>query len=124
MAQELELSLPSRPQSLAEARSAATALVAGLSNNTQDGVRVVVSELVTNAIKHGPGGEVTLRLRREGLSVRGEVEDEGHGNIDIGRENAGPHGGFGLRVVNALTDRWGIEKGSTHVWFEFTDPPA
>ncbi len=27
-------------------------------------------------------------------------------------------GGWGLHLVEALTDRWGVYEGSTHVWFE------
>jgi anti-sigma regulatory factor (Ser/Thr protein kinase) len=119
--EELELTLPSRAESVAEARGAAGAVLGGLSDNTREGVRVVISELVTNAIKHGPGGTVILRLRRDGDAVRGEVEDEGAEMGVSPSDLGGPHGGFGLRVVDALTDRWGVRDGSTHVWFELSD---
>jgi anti-sigma regulatory factor (Ser/Thr protein kinase) len=124
VAQELELSLPSRPESVAEARLAVGAYLSEQTEITRDSARVVVSELVTNAIKHGPGGKVTLRIRREGDSVHGEVEDEGDGTIELRREQTGFDGGFGLRVVHALTERWGVREGSTHVWFELSDRPG
>jgi hypothetical protein len=59
----------------------------------------------------------------ENGSIAGRVEDDGEGEIAI-RDSAGPLGnGLGLRVVDAFTDRWGVEEGTTSVWFEF-DPPA
>ena len=27
-------------------------------------------------------------------------------------------GGWGLHLVQTLSDRWGVYEGSTHVWFE------
>lgn len=33
-------------------------------------------------------------------------------------EHPGPGGGHGLRLVEAISDRWGVERGSTRVWFE------
>jgi anti-sigma regulatory factor (Ser/Thr protein kinase) len=121
VAQDLELSLPSRAESVGKARRAADPLLAGLSHDTREGVRVIISELVTNAIKHGPGGAVTLRLRRDGGAVHGEVEDEGEEMGVSPDRMGGPHVGFGLRVVNALSDSWGVREGSTHVWFELSD---
>jgi hypothetical protein len=34
--------------------------------------------------------------------------------------NPPPHqgGGHGLRLVDLVADRWGVERGSTRVWFE------
>ena len=35
------------------------------------------------------------------------------------REGIDPaKGGMGLKVVDAFTDRWGVEEGTTSVWFE------
>jgi signal transduction histidine kinase len=121
MSRDLELTLPARVESVAEARAAAGPLLEGLSDDVREGVRVVVSELVTNAVRHGPGGNVTVRLQRDGKTIRGEVEDEGREIVVGPIEPATPRGGFGLRVVNALSDKWGVSKGSTHVWFELSD---
>ena len=84
--QDLNINLPPRPESVAEARHAAAEVLTGLSYKTRDGVRLIVSELVTNALKHGPKADVRLRLSRDGNLIRGEVEDEGNGTIEIRRE--------------------------------------
>lgn len=122
--EELDLTLAPRPESVAEARRAVTAMLDGLEARTQDGVRVIISELVTNALRHGPPRPITVRMWRDGESVRGEVEDEGYGKVEILREaDRGSWGGFGLPIVEAMSDRWGVADGSTRVWFELVDRP-
>jgi anti-sigma regulatory factor (Ser/Thr protein kinase) len=124
MPEELDLTLEPRPESVAEARRAVTDMLEGLDDRTQDGVRVIVSELVTNALKHGPDRPIALRMWRDGESIRGEVEDEGSGKIHIWREvDRGSDGGFGLPIVDAMSDRWGVEDGNARVWFELIDRP-
>jgi anti-sigma regulatory factor (Ser/Thr protein kinase) len=87
-------------------------------------LKLVVSELVTNSVVHGPGKPIRLSLEvDEDGRVRGEVEDEGDGVIEI-REAADGPGGRGLRIVEALTSRWGVYEGSTHVWFELSTPAS
>ena len=82
----------------------------------------VLTELVNNSVLHGPGTPIRVRLavQPDGV-VRGEVEDDGNGRVAI-REIAEEfgEGGFGLRLVDALVDRWGVYEASTHVWFEFS----
>jgi anti-sigma regulatory factor (Ser/Thr protein kinase) len=81
---------------------------------------LIVSELVTNSARHGPGLPIKVRIRvNDDDSLRGEVEDGGHGEVAI-RElaDAGPGGGYGLRIVDALADRWAVYEGTTQVWFE------
>jgi anti-sigma regulatory factor (Ser/Thr protein kinase) len=117
--QQLEMTLAPRPESVAEARHALGDVLEGLDEGIQDGVTVIVSELVTNAIKHGPDRPIALRIRRDGEAVRGEIEDEGHGKVEIWRESdRGPQGGYGLPIVEAMSDRWGVSDGNTRVWFE------
>ena len=71
-----------------------------------------------NSARHGPSAPIELRLTLtdEGR-IRGEVKDHGTGEIAI-REIATDGGGFGLRLVDSLADRWGVYEGSTHLWFE------
>jgi anti-sigma regulatory factor (Ser/Thr protein kinase) len=123
MHDQLDLTLPPRPESVGEARHASARLLNGFSDRSRSVAMLIVSELVTNAIKHGPGGPVTLRLRRREGGVRGEVEDQGRRAIEM-RDGAGPaSGGFGLRLVDAVSDRWGIDPGRARVWFELSDRP-
>ena len=84
-------------------------------------LRLVVSELVTNAVRHGEGA-IELRLWRDGTTVRGEVVDEGGGfEHEVRTEGWEDVGGRGLGIVERMTRRWGIREGTTHVWFEL-DP--
>ena len=82
--------------------------------------QVIVSELVTNSLRYGPGEtiEVEIAVTEDG-SITGEVEDHGRGEIAM-REIADEGGGFGLRIVDALASRWGVCEGSSHVWFELS----
>jgi anti-sigma regulatory factor (Ser/Thr protein kinase) len=122
VAQELEITLDSQPESVARARQVTGQVIAGLSEQTLEDLRLIVSELVTNAVKHGPAGRVKIRLRREGGTVRGEVEDEGTGPFGLRRRTRpGPIGGLGLQLVEMLSDHWGVEAGSARVWFELRD---
>ncbi|MGH2983570.1 MAG: ATP-binding protein [Solirubrobacterales bacterium] len=122
MAQELEMTLDSQPESVARARQVTGRVIDGLSVQALEDVRLIVSELVTNAVKHGPEGRVKVRLRRDGDTIRGQVEDEGTSPFGLQRRTRpGSSGGLGLRLVETLSDRWGVEAGSARVWFELRD---
>jgi anti-sigma regulatory factor (Ser/Thr protein kinase) len=89
-------------------------------------VLLIASELVTNSVRHGPGEPIALAItvNDDGL-VRGEVEDRGEGEVKIReptRDGAG--GGFGLRIVEALADRWGVYEDRTKVWFQMSSPKS
>jgi len=63
------------------------------------------------------------RLNEDRLLV--EVIDEGSGlEADVReRDFENPRaGGRGLTIVDAESSRWGIRKGTTHVWFELERP--
>ncbi|NBM20326.1 SpoIIE family protein phosphatase, partial [Streptomyces sp. GC420] len=81
-------------------------------------VELVVSELVTNAIRYG-GAPVRLRFIRErGLIV--EVSDGGHTSPHLRRATMEDEGGRGLFLVAQLTDRWGTRYTPTGktIWTE------
>jgi len=89
-----------------------------------DVAELLVSEVVTNSIRHAlAGGRVSVA--RQGKGVRVEVADSG-GGTPVPRQ-AEPHEptGRGLAIVGALADRWGIVdppgSGKT-VWFELAGP--
>jgi len=83
---------------------------------------MIVTELVTNAIRHGPGGPVELALEAGGSGLRGEVADPGPGifHDDLERRRPTEEGGRGLFLVDALSDSWGLSAGRSKVWFEVT----
>jgi anti-sigma regulatory factor (Ser/Thr protein kinase) len=85
-----------------------------------DDVKLMVSELVTNGIVHGStesDAPMMLDVLVNG-AVRCRVLDHGEGFATGAREN-GP-GGWGLQVVEQLSDRWGLQRSPqrTEVWFE------
>lgn len=81
-------------------------------------IKLMVSELVTNGILHGARGNddpVVLDLCVNG-NVRCRVRDHGPGLAARVRDR----GGWGLQVVERLSDSWGMERSPqrTEVWFE------
>jgi two-component sensor histidine kinase len=116
---ELTMRLERQPRASAQARRALSALEGQVPRRTYADLRYVVSELVTNSVRHASGKmiEVALRSDEQGR-IRGEIADEGTGPIRI-RENVDKaDGGMGLRIVAALTSRWGVDPESSNVWFE------
>ena len=83
-------------------------------------VRLLVSELITNSVKYGGEGSVELILRSDAPEhIHVEVVDQGVGFVPTARDRPKTEpGGWGLHLVEALTRRWGVREGSTHVWFE------
>jgi anti-sigma regulatory factor (Ser/Thr protein kinase) len=110
-----------QPEGPAQARRIiADELADRLSAPALDDVKLMVSELVTNGIVHGSNerdAPVMLDLLVNG-HIRCGVLDHGHGFA------AGPRsheaGGWGLHVVEQLSDRWGMQSSpqQTEVWFE------
>jgi anti-sigma regulatory factor (Ser/Thr protein kinase) len=84
--------------------------------------RLVVSELVANAVQHGGADRswVELRLEDAGAAVRGSVRHPGAGFTPPATPSAAAvQGGRGLMLVAALTSGWGVTVGDgTTVWFE------
>ncbi len=83
----------------------------------RDDLRLVVSELVTNAYVHGRGA-IELRVASDEARVRVEVVDEGEGAAIAIREQGTQIGGWGLQLVEDLSAGWGAFEGTTHVWAE------
>lgn len=84
-----------------------------------DDVVLLVSELVTNAVKHTDSRTVGLRLIRSAAKLRVGVEDEGPGFENSTGASQQPGSGMGLRLVRKLADSRGISTdGRTRVWFE------
>ncbi|RDG35888.1 ATP-binding protein [Streptomyces corynorhini] len=97
-----------RPELAAEAREATDGFLDGLcpepSDRTRQNLLLVVSELVTNALRHA--GEVTsLRLRADRRSLQIEVRDPSPAlPLDRTPDLTGRSGGFGWPMVQRLAD--------------------
>jgi len=118
----MDVQLASVPEAPGQARDAVGPLRGRVGERTLADVRLVVSELVTNAVRHAPGEpiSVSVDVDDEGV-VHGEVEDHGAGAVRLRATAPGEPGGYGLRIVDTLTDDWGVGGGSTLVWFELRD---
>ncbi|MBD0690976.1 hypothetical protein BG452_33255 [Streptomyces sp. CBMA123] len=91
---------------------------------TED-VLLMISELVTNACLHAPGGPRELRLSWDGARLRVEVTDASPVRPKLRpRTDPGQPGGHGLRVVDRLAGAWGSapEAGGKQVWLEVPSP--
>jgi len=104
----------------AHARRAVEAFGATLDPGVVPDVKLLVSELISNSVKYGGEGPVQLILRSDGPQhVHVEVVDQGSGFVPAARSRPKTEpGGWGLHMVETLTERWGVHEGSTHVWFE------
>jgi anti-sigma regulatory factor (Ser/Thr protein kinase) len=102
------------------ARAALDGIDGALPPEKLDAARLLVSELVTNAVKYGGDGPVRMHTEVEDGVLRTEVVDEGSGFALVERDTTDLEtpGGWGLHLVGELADRWGAYEGSTHVWFE------
>lgn len=93
----------------------------GLSDPLVADLELVVTELVSNAVRHGEA-PISLDLDLTDSVVRGEVRD-GSDEAPAPNPNPDHHGGFGLNIVSHCTSRWGSELLSAgeqrkQVWFE------
>jgi anti-sigma regulatory factor (Ser/Thr protein kinase) len=116
----LEMTLPPQPSSVAEARTrVCDALAPELADGDVHTLRLLVSEVVTNAVRHGDSSEPVELHASWNSEVRVEVSDHGEG-FTPGLRAVAPDepGGFGLFLVGRLADRWGVETNEgTTVWF-------
>jgi anti-sigma regulatory factor (Ser/Thr protein kinase) len=85
---------------------------------------VLVTELVTNAVRHaglGPTDTIVVHLAAAESVVRVEVWDPGAGFEPPAQRDPDSTGGFGLLLLRTLPDRWGLVTGApgTCAWFEF-----
>ena len=116
---EIRVLLPPAVDAPQRARHQVAAL--GVPAPASHDVTLLVSEVVTNCVVHAglaPGQDIDLRLARDGDTVRVEVCDDGHGFAESLVRGTRSNG-FGLYLVERLSDRWGVERGDrTCVWFE------
>jgi serine/threonine-protein kinase RsbW len=119
----LERELPVAPEAASEARHALDGLSGELPDGWMRDVRLLVSELVTNAVRHAnlaTGDVIGLVIDVAEQKLRVEVHDPGRGFIPStpSPDPARPSG-WGLYLVAELADRWGVDSDErTLVWFE------
>ena len=116
--------LTAEPGAVSEARRWAAAVTHGLLNGDQaQSLRLIISEIVTNALRHGAaeGERIDLAVTPKPDFLCVQVTDDGPGIAPRPRSlETDEEGGFGLFFVEQLTRRWGVtrENRRTRVWFE------
>ncbi|MFC4009136.1 ATP-binding protein [Nonomuraea purpurea] len=131
-----ELLVPGVGASVSLLRLCVGRILTAAGHRDVDDVRLVVSELATNAVSHSrsgrPGGFVILEVSAIGDALaRVEVIDEGGITIPRPRQaGEGEGNGRGLHLVDELSVRWGVDPGPLGgcvVWAEVLtaeDTPA
>ncbi|WP_199809058.1 PAS domain S-box protein [Streptomyces sp. NRRL WC-3626] len=111
--------LSTRPESVPEGRAfLSTALTAWDCDAQADDARLLVSELLANAVQHAQG-PVTLHLCRTAAELTVEVGDGSPHLPEPRRAGEDEESGRGLNLVRVLADSWGVrptDEGKT-IWF-------
>jgi anti-sigma regulatory factor (Ser/Thr protein kinase) len=118
--------LGSGPDAAAEARRAIAELRADLDPPLMETLGLLVTELVTNSVRHTECDSLTLRVAIGKAAVLTEVADDGP-NFDAEAaveaeqlDDRAEDTGWGLFLVQRLARDWGVKKDerSKRVWFE------
>src|SRR3954447_7171916 len=115
------LELPRKAGAASIARLIVTAHGAALPEERLKSATLMVSELVSNACRHGAGRiELCVHSGADGLEA--SVHDEGVGGRIATPDPRPARGGWGLMFVDRLADTWGVEDESSKVWFTVSGP--
>jgi anti-sigma regulatory factor (Ser/Thr protein kinase) len=121
----ISLSIPPDASAPGVAREALYALDASLGAQLLEDCGLAITEVVTNCVQHAglaPSQHIDLKVSLFPQFLRIEVSDDGPGFIakPVSSKSDQASGGWGLLLVDELTDRWGIDcSHSTRVWLEF-----
>jgi len=119
---ELNLRLNPGPEAVPAARRALDGLTGLLEKTVWEDCRLLVTELVTNGVRHGSQrGPLSVAVKVGDDRVRVEVSDCGRGFSPPAAPmpHADGTGGWGLQLVDRVATHWGVEISDvTCVWFE------
>lgn len=116
----IKFELEAGPAAAHEARAAVGALEGRADAGVLDDVRLLLSEVVTNAVRHSGSATIELLVAVSQRVVRAEVTDDGRGFAPAPRTAPWTQaGGWGLHLVDRLASRWGVDRSPrVRVWFE------
>jgi anti-sigma regulatory factor (Ser/Thr protein kinase) len=115
------LRLSGGPAAAAVARRHLARLRGDLDPPLMETMRLLVTELVANSVKHARADHVELKVLVGRTAVWIEVLDEGPGFEPVPRDgDSRDDSGWGLFLVERLSNRWGVVRdgSATRVWFE------
>jgi serine phosphatase RsbU (regulator of sigma subunit)/anti-sigma regulatory factor (Ser/Thr protein kinase) len=112
-----EFTLPVDPVAVPQARKFVAAELEGVADGVVEDAKLVVTELVTNALLHGTA-PLILRIRTSAAEVKVEVQDGSRVLPVVPRQNLEAMTGRGLGLVAALSESWGVEPvpGGKVIW--------
>jgi anti-sigma regulatory factor (Ser/Thr protein kinase) len=123
---DIELRLRPDAQSPAEARRTLEALRISLDDEVVDDAALLVSEIVSNSVRHaglGTTDAIEVRIRGSRSMLHVDVTDPGPGFELAHTRLPDREGGWGLCLLDRLATRWGVEGGeTTRVWFDLVSP--
>lgn len=123
----VDQTFPNEPASVPAARHLAADMLAGAPDSTVETVALVVSELATNCVVHAGSG-FTMTVDCTPARVLVEVTDTGAGTPAMRSPGPTDPSGRGLRIVDALSSRWGVRQGrgghGHTVWFTVRLAPS
>jgi anti-sigma regulatory factor (Ser/Thr protein kinase) len=117
----VNLKLTGGPDAAAKARRALAKLRGDIDPPLLETLRLLVTELVANSVKHAEAHDIELKVLVTGPAVLTEVTDRGPGFEPRPREDGQDDAsGWGLFLVERLADRWGVTRDgqANRVWFE------
>jgi anti-sigma regulatory factor (Ser/Thr protein kinase) len=121
---QIDVGLPGTPKAAGQAREALKALIGLLTPERFEDLRLLVTEVVANSVRHagmlGERSKLRLRIFASDRLVRVEVSDPGPGfaKASLRPPELDDPSGRGLYLVDQLADSWGVvSDGDTCVWF-------
>ena len=100
-------------------RAALATTAVGIPPQALDDGALIISELVTNSVRHSGSEWVEVAIVVRGDCLRVEVSDQS--TQPIRPRTPDVHGGWGLAILVELATRWGVDRRPTGktVWFEY-----
>ena len=111
----IDINLSSGPSAASEARKHLKAIAGDLPADRFEDIRLLVSELVTNSVRHSvrqpeDPQTVGLSVKKDSKCLRVDVFDKGAGFAkEVTPVTPEQQSGWGLQIVETLTDRWGVD---------------
>jgi anti-sigma regulatory factor (Ser/Thr protein kinase) len=117
------LDQPASADAAGAARTMIGSMTPDLSGSERHDLMLAATEVVNNAVLHAGQrgeGDIRVELAVSEARVRFAVRDGGSGfDVPQSHRRGDPQiGGWGLYLVDAIADRWGVEHEPTTVWLE------
>jgi anti-sigma regulatory factor (Ser/Thr protein kinase) len=123
---QAQLVLPSDASAPSKARELLARVIDGAPSERLALCELALSEIVSNAVRHGGNGgpgEINVSIERVDDLVRVAVAQQAPVQAVpsiVAMPEPWSTNGYGLNIVDAVTDRWGVHLDPPSVWFEWS----